>query len=67
MGLGKKRMIKTILDTHALIWWVDDSSKLSKRALQKIEESTLLGISAVPCLEIAMLVAKKNFSSIEVL
>ncbi|MBE1207367.1 type II toxin-antitoxin system VapC family toxin [Aminobacter carboxidus] len=50
-----------VLDTHALVWWVNGSSSLSKAALQAIE-SGLRGdgvvASSISAWEIAMLVAK---------
>lgn len=56
-----------VLDTHALVWWVNGSSSLSKAALQAIE-SGLRGdgvvASSISAWEIAMLVAtgKLEFS-----
>jgi PIN domain nuclease of toxin-antitoxin system len=50
-----------VLDTHALVWWVNGSSSLSRAALQAIE-SGLRGdgvvASSISAWEIAMLVAK---------
>ena len=50
-----------VLDTHALIWWVNGDSKLSARARKVIEsEITIDGgkilVSAITAWEIAMLV-----------
>lgn len=49
-----------ILDTHAWIWWVSGSRKLSSRAKQAIEESAEVGVCAVSCWELAMLVARER-------
>lgn len=52
-----------LLDTHALIWWVNGDRKLSTRAAEAIE-SELTGsngqilVSAISAWEIAMLIAK---------
>ncbi|MGK7884385.1 MAG: type II toxin-antitoxin system VapC family toxin [Crocosphaera sp.] len=47
-----------ILDTHTWIWWVNESTKLPLYAKEKIQESNLIGISAISCWELSMLVAK---------
>ncbi|HED19207.1 MAG TPA: type II toxin-antitoxin system VapC family toxin [Gammaproteobacteria bacterium] len=54
-----------VLDTHALIWWVNGDSKLSARARKVIEsEMTVDGgkilVSAISAWEIAMLVNKNR-------
>jgi PIN domain nuclease of toxin-antitoxin system len=54
-----------VLDTHALIWWVNGDSKLSARALKVIEsEMTVDGgkilVSAITAWEIAMLINKNR-------
>lgn len=52
-----------VLDTHALVWWVNGDSRLSKRAKTAIEreqraEDGLILISAISAWEIAMLIEK---------
>jgi PIN domain nuclease of toxin-antitoxin system len=47
-----------ILDTHAWIWWTNESIKLTPRAKERIQQTDLIGISAISCWELAMLVAK---------
>jgi len=47
-----------VLDTHAWIWWVDESPHLSAEARKAIEEAEELGVSAISCWEVSMLVAK---------
>jgi len=52
----------TLLDTHALVWWLDNPSKLSHIAKKTIEEEfedKNLFVSSITIWEIAMLV-KKN-------
>ena len=54
-----------VLDTHALIWWVNGDSNLSARARKVIEsEMTVDGgkilVSAITAWEIAMLVNKNR-------
>jgi PIN domain nuclease of toxin-antitoxin system len=47
-----------LLDTHILIWWIDDSPRLSQSHRQIIQsrQDDGLGISIYSCWEIAMLV-----------
>jgi PIN domain nuclease of toxin-antitoxin system len=47
-----------VLDTHIWVWWVDESSQLSERHTQLIQdnESSGLGVSAISCWEVAKLV-----------
>lgn len=50
-----------LLDTHALIWWMTNVKRLSKKARSMIEEESKKGsvvISAISIWEIAMLVKK---------
>ncbi len=49
-----------LLDTHAWIWWVTESSSLSAGAKRAIARSDELGISVISCWEVAMLVAKQR-------
>jgi PIN domain nuclease of toxin-antitoxin system len=51
-----------ILDTHILVWWVDDNSRLTTKYREWIEEyqSQGLGVSIVSCWEVAKLVEKKR-------
>jgi len=56
-----------VLDTHALIWWVNGDSKLSARA-QKVIESEMtvedgkILVSAITAWEIAMLINKNRLA-----
>jgi len=50
-----------VLDTHALIWWIDGSDELSRPAKRRID--SLLGVggvhaSSISCWEIGMLAAR---------
>ncbi len=47
-----------ILDTHAWLWWVNESDKLTPRAQQIIQEADQIGICAISCWEVGMLIAK---------
>ena len=47
-----------ILDTHAFIWWADESARLSVRARHALEQADVLGVCAISCWEVAMLVEK---------
>lgn len=56
-----------VLDTHALLWWVNGDSSLSPLALEAIEHERQAGdgqilISAISAWEIALLVHKGRLS-----
>jgi PIN domain nuclease of toxin-antitoxin system len=46
-----------VVDTHAWVWWVSGSAKLSAHARKQIERSSAVGVPAIVCWEVAMLVA----------
>lgn len=52
--------MKLLLDTHALLWWLAKSKKLSRRAATEIARADTLLVSAVTCWEVASLVAAKR-------
>ena len=47
-----------VLDTHAWLWWQAKSKHLSRRAQSEIEQAKSIGIPAICCWEVAMLVAR---------
>lgn len=49
-----------VLDTHAWIWWVAEPEKLSARAHHAIDAAEALGVCAISCWEVAMLVARRR-------
>ena len=50
-----------ILDTHAWIYWVNDSKKeLSTKVIKTIQKNDSIGISIISCWEVAMLVTKER-------
>jgi PIN domain nuclease of toxin-antitoxin system len=49
-----------LLDTHAWLWYVTESPKLSQPALQAIQQTEQLTVLSVSCWEIAMQVEKKR-------
>ena len=49
-----------VLDTHAWIWWVNESERLSDTAQLTIQQTDRVGIAAISCWEVAMLVAKER-------
>ncbi|MFD2435132.1 type II toxin-antitoxin system VapC family toxin [Modicisalibacter luteus] len=56
-----------VLDTHALLWWVNGDSQLSQSALETIEHELLADdgeilISAISAWEIALLVEKERLT-----
>ena len=44
-----------VLDTHAFLWWRDESPKLSPRALAAITGADRVGVPSACCLELAAL------------
>lgn len=46
------------VDTHVLVWWQSEPRRLSPRARRAIDTAVEIGISAISCWEVAMLVAK---------
>jgi len=55
-----------VLDTHALVWWVNGDNNLSQVAQSVIEDALLQGervlVSAITAWEIAMLVERGRMS-----
>ena len=49
-----------VLDTHAWIWWVNESNRLPEATRQMIDQTERIGIPAICCWELAMLVAKER-------
>lgn len=50
-----------VLDTHALLWWVDGSPELSQAARRQIDslmDTGAIHVSSISCWEIGTLVAK---------
>jgi PIN domain nuclease of toxin-antitoxin system len=50
--------IVTVIDTHVWVWHESNPEKLSKRATSAIREADSIGICAISCWEIPMLVEK---------
>ncbi|HVR07982.1 MAG TPA: type II toxin-antitoxin system VapC family toxin [Thermoanaerobaculia bacterium] len=51
-----------LLDTHSWIWWAVGSAKLSARARTSIDEARAIGVSAISCWEVAMLVQRRRIT-----
>jgi PIN domain nuclease of toxin-antitoxin system len=49
-----------VLDTHAWLWWVDAPERLSAPARRAIDEAESVGIAAISCWELAMLVVRRR-------
>ena len=47
-----------VLDTHALLWWVSDPSRLGANARRAITDATQLGVPSIVFWEVALLVRK---------
>lgn len=48
-------MTTILLDTHILLWWDSDSSRLSPRAAQVIEDADELAVASITWFELAWL------------
>ena len=51
-----------VLDTHAWVWSVSDPQKLGAAATRAIRSATAVGVPAVCCWELAMLISKGRVS-----
>ena len=55
-----------LLDTHALIWWVSEPSRIPEKARRLIgaavDAGTPVGVSAISLWEVAMLVARDRLA-----
>ncbi len=52
--MGRPIAVRVLLDTHAFLWWIADSEKLSTAALDVMEnESNDIAVSAASAWEIA--------------
>lgn len=47
-----------LADTHAWIWWVAGSRRLSRRAFAALDSADAVGLCAISLWEVAMLVAR---------
>jgi len=47
-----------VLDTHAWLWWVSEPKRLSAAAREAIEGAGSVGVSAISCWEVGMLVSQ---------
>ena len=45
-----------VLDTHVWVWWADGDDRLTETQRGAIEQAGDLGVSAIPCWEVAKLV-----------
>jgi PIN domain nuclease of toxin-antitoxin system len=52
------RSILILLDTHTLIWWIEDWNKLGEQAQHAIKANLSIGVHVISCLEIAILIEK---------
>lgn len=48
-------MTTILLDTHVVIWWASESSRLSAAAIQAIESADALSVSGITWFELAWL------------
>jgi PIN domain nuclease of toxin-antitoxin system len=46
--------VRLLLDTHALLWWLDDDARLEKSAVDAIAGAELVAVSAASAWEIGL-------------
>jgi PIN domain nuclease of toxin-antitoxin system len=46
--------VKLLLDTHALLWWLDDDDRLDRSAADAIADAAFVAVSAASAWEIAI-------------
>ena len=51
-----------IADTHALIWWITDPSRLSRLARSTMDRSDAVGVASISCFEIASLAHRQRIA-----
>ena len=51
-----------VLDTHVWLWWLSETSLLSKNASREIGKADRIGICSISCFEVAIAVAKGRIS-----
>ena len=51
-----------VADTHALIWWITDPSRLSARAREVLDSTIVVGVPAIVCWEVAALAERRRIS-----
>lgn len=49
-----------VLDTHAWLWWMASDARLSNGGRRAIEASTDIGVPAICCWELALLVRREK-------
>ena len=60
------RMTQVLLDTHALVWWLEAKENLSRKATETIEDSeTVVFVSAASGWELAIKTQIGKFKSAE--
>jgi PIN domain nuclease of toxin-antitoxin system len=53
-------LVTVLADTHALLWWVGQPSKLSRTARRFLDGADALLVSPITCWEVAMLAARER-------
>ena len=51
-----------VLDTHALIWWTSDRSRLGRKARAAIDAAEHVGIPSISFWEVALLTRKRQLT-----
>ncbi len=54
--------MRLLLDTHALLWWLADSPRLSAKVRSRIARATTVYVSAATAWEISI---KKSYGKLE--
>ena len=50
-----------VLDTHALLWWLHEPDRLGAKATAAIAAADTLGVPAIACWEVALLVQRRRY------
>lgn len=53
--------VTVVVDTHALLWWINGSEELSENAQDRIRQSAV-SIAAITCWEIAFLAKRRRIA-----
>jgi PIN domain nuclease of toxin-antitoxin system len=54
--MGGQQLI--LADTHAWLWWVNEDQRLGRTARTTLQRESVIGVAAVSCWEVALLVAR---------
>lgn len=62
---GRRTVLKLLLDTHSILWWVRDDRRLGREARRAIASADVVWVSAASGWEMATKIAKGRLRVIE--